>query len=513
MAVELVKDILKVDELKGKDETQTMVEAEIYLNQSKPEIDKILWVDGKAQITNSKIVQDKVIINGIVKFKAVYKSKEENPRIFKLETVQDFRNEVELEGINENMTSDVKIGLEYIEYELLDERKVGLKSLVNIQTKVGRTNTLEVIKDIRGGEDTQILKEKIKYNDVIGMKESYTIVKEAFEIEEGMPPIDDILKAELNTYEKESKVVDGRVIISGILDCLIVYNGEGNINSLKKEISFNHFLEIEGAEKDLNCQIKMEVESVEYEIKEDSEGISRILELESKVKILGKVYDNREKEIVLDMYSTDQNINLKKEKTLLLENVKNLICRETVTREIDMLGDILTIEGRVSILDSRYIEGKVVTEGTVNLNILYVEENTGEIKNSQEEIPFKFYNDIDGLKGNISVEVESILEQISYKVNDGGLNIEAAVKNSIMLNREKEIDIIVDLEETGEALNKKNRPSITVYIVQKDDILWDIAKRYHTTVKEIMSANNITSPQILMPGEKIIIEKHVDTQF
>ena len=50
-------------------------------------------------------------------------------------------------------------------------------------------------------------------------------------------------------------------------------------------------------------------------------------------------------------------------------------------------------------------------------------------------------------------------------------------------------------------------------MIQKDDTLWDIAKRYNTTVDEIVLANNVLSPTTLMPGEKIIIEKKVDINF
>ena len=67
MPVELVKDILKIDEIKGVESTQTLVETEIYLNQSKPEIEKILWIDGKVEIMNVKIVKDMLVVNGILK--------------------------------------------------------------------------------------------------------------------------------------------------------------------------------------------------------------------------------------------------------------------------------------------------------------------------------------------------------------------------------------------------------------------------------------------------------------
>ena len=50
-------------------------------------------------------------------------------------------------------------------------------------------------------------------------------------------------------------------------------------------------------------------------------------------------------------------------------------------------------------------------------------------------------------------------------------------------------------------------------MVQKEDKLWDIAKRYNTTMEEIILTNDISSPSTLMQGEKIIIEKKVDIDF
>ncbi len=73
--------------------------------------------------------------------------------------------------------------------------------------------------------------------------------------------------------------------------------------------------------------------------------------------------------------------------------------------------------------------------------------------------------------------------------------------------------MISEIQETDELIDKKNRPSIIIYMIQKDDTLWDIAKRYNTTVDEIVLANNVLSPTTLMPGEKIIIEKKVDINF
>lgn len=110
---------------------------------------------------------------------------------------------------------------------------------------------------------------------------------------------------------------------------------------------------------------------------------------------------------------------------------------------------------------------------------------------------------------DINVELESIRPN---NLKDKS-TIEAALKHKIKINRERVINVINSIEETGEMIDKRNRPSITIYIVQRGDMLWDIAKRYNTTMEEILQANDSINPSNIMPGEKILIEKKVDISF
>lgn len=515
MAVELIRDVLKVEEIKGKEQVQTLVEAEIYLNQTKPDIGNILWTDGKVELMNTKLIQDKILVSGIVNFKVVYRSKEENPSIQILETNSDFKEEIEIEGINEEMKSEIVVDLEYIEHELLDERKVSLKALVNIKSKVEKTNSLEVVKDIKGGDGLQTLREKIKYSNILGTEESNAIVKEAFGLDENMPAIEEILKVDLNTYEKESNVSDDRVILAGVVECSIIYYGGEKLNSLKREISFNHFVEMPGIPKNSDCQLKLSIADAQYELKEDLEGNMKVIDLEAKIHVSTKVYEQVQKEAILDAYSTRRKVNIKKDKLTITETVKELTSRETVKGSLNnyAFGEIYNIEGKSLVLDCRVMEGKIIVEGILSLKVLCSEEKSKEIMQVKGEVPFKTYVDIEENYENIYIEGESAIEDITYRINDGRMEVETTIKNILLLKREKRVDVIQDLQETDEMIDKRKRPSVTIYMVQKGDTLWDISKRYNTIMEELIASNNILSPDSLMPGEKIIIEKNVDLNF
>lgn len=521
MAVELIKDLLKIDQVIGKDEIQALIEGEITVAETKPKINKVLKIDGDVEVTGTKIAKGKIIVNGIVNFNVLYSTDDELQSVHNLDASTDFNEEIEIEGVNEGTVTDIKANVEHIDYNQTGDTSISVKTVISIIGKATLDNTIDIIKDIKGSDGIQVLKENIRYNDVIGTNISSTLVKEAFELEEQMPDIIDILRIDTKAYEKETKVVDDKVIVAGLVVCSIIYFGddeENRINYINHEIPFTHFVELPGAEKDMNCGLKLSSYDVNYEVKEDINGNLRIIDIESTVKVSAKVYRQVEKEVAVDTYSTNKKFDIKKQEVVVSENIGHStskeILKETLDQGKEIIKNIYNVSGRSLITDYKIIEGKVIIEGLLEVDMLYQVEENNEIKDIRHEIPFKAYVDIEEVDDELDLEVENILEDIRYKkINNHVVEIEASVNNYVSVNRVKKINIVTEAIETGETIDRFSRPSITIYIVQKDDTLWDIAKRYNTTVEEIISTNDIVSPENIMPGEKIIIEKNVSFEL
>ncbi|RKD30914.1 SPOCS domain-containing protein [Thermohalobacter berrensis] len=523
MAVELVKDLLKIDQTVGKEEVQSLVEGEIVLPETKPDINKILTVDGEIDVRDIKVEKDKLIAKGIVKFKALYNTNNEEKPVSSVEASTDFSEEVEVLGIDENMKADVEADIEHIDYNLADTRKISVKTVLKLLGKVEKENTIDIVEDMQGDSGVQVLKEKIRYNDVVGANISNTIVKEAFELEEEMPDVVDILRVDTKAYERETKVVDDKVIVAGVVDCSIMYFGDDNenkINHVRHEIPFTHFVEINGATKDMDYSLKLNVGETSYDTREDINGNLRVIDVESVVKIDAKVYEQKVKEVIVDTYSTKRKFDVKKEKINIVEDVgRNQVkeeIKETITLEEnnEEIKNIYDLKAKPILTDYRIIDGKVVVEGLLNLDMIYLGMDTEEIRNFKYEIPFKTYTDIEGVKEGMESEIDLALANMYFnKTNSKEIEIEADIKADVAVNRIKEIDIVTEAEEIEEEIDSTNRPSITVYIVQNDDTLWDIAKRYNTTVEDLIETNEIMNPDNIMPGEKLIIEKTVDIEL
>ena len=509
MAIELIKEAFKVEELKGSNEIQALVETEIYLSTSKPNIEKILWVQGKVEILNTKIIKDKLIISGLTRFNLLYKSVDEENSIQTLDATKEFREELDILGVSDDMISKVKSKIEYIEWDL-EPTKVLLKALVNIWGNVVEFRTIEAIKEIQGKETLQALKEKVHYKEVYSREISYASIKDVIRIKEGYPEIDEIVKFSVKTKEVESMVVEDRIITSGEAIVNLIYYGQNKIYSHKETFPFNHFIEMSGVDKDFQSELEYEVIEGSYEIVGNELGERKVVDIEINIRVTGKAFKEKSRELIIDAYSTRDEILLEREGINIKESLKDIKHTEEFKLDINYVDadEILEIDGYPSILDIKFLDDDIVIEGILSLDIQYIDKTSQELSNYKGDFPFKttLYEEE---TGEVLLGINTSVDTIDFTLKNDGFSIETDILLDINLSKNRKIYSIKQIVETEKSIDKNNKPSIIIYIVQRGDKLWDIAKRYNTTIEEILTSNNNTTGELNL-GDKIIIEKMVE---
>lgn len=518
MKIENLKSKIKIDQLVGRESVESLVEGEITLPDHKPKIEKLISLDGEVEITNQLLKEDTLIVTGVVKFRTLYTTEEdEDQNIHSLQSKTDFREEIALES-SYDARAVVQAEIEHIEYTKLTDKKIGVKTVIDIHAKLQREGTIEIIKDIEGEGEIQTLKQSIKYNELVSSNKTKNLVKDTFEIAEGRGDVLDILRIDADTKISESRVVDGKVIVAGSVDCFIMYYSDDEaqkLNYISEAIPFTHFVEVNGAEKDMDYNLDIKVTDINYDVRGDINGNLRIIDLETSVTIDAKVFASSQQEIVTDAYSTERVLNLKNEEIKLSETLAKHSLEERLNGTIKVSGGeivkLCNIKAKPIMTDLRILEEKVILEGIVDLDIVYVgRDQTLEI--SKAEIPFKADVEIESSK-NVDIEVQNIIENVSYeKLNDSEVEVHIDLTSNINVNGIKNLKIVSEAILKEEEINKRDRPSITIYMVQKGDTVWDIAKRYSTTVEDVKVTNEIEEDNLKV-GDKIIIEKHLDNAY
>ena len=80
--------------------------------------------------------------------------------------------------------------------------------------------------------------------------------------------------------------------------------------------------------------------------------------------------------------------------------------------------------------------------------------------------------------------------------------------------RRKPVFIIEKVEEKPLDMKKlQAMPGILVYMVKPGDELWDIARKYHTSIQEIRTINALKENQEPSPGTPLLVVKKVEGQI
>ncbi|WP_026476952.1 DUF3794 and LysM peptidoglycan-binding domain-containing protein [Alkaliphilus transvaalensis] len=518
MPVELIKDVFSTDQIVGQDTAQAIIEGDILVPDIKPDITRVISVDGMIQVTKKEAVDNKINTEGVIKFKILYVSDRGEESLYSIDSSTGFKQSISVEGITSKMKTEVKGEIEHIDFTINNERKIGVKAVINLQGVGIEERQQELTKEVGGVSDLQVLKEKLNYTEIVGESSTDTLVKDTFEIEDELPGVKEILKWNARAIEKETKITEGKVIVGGTMMVEILYIGEdleSTLNIYKKEIPFTHFIEMKDVYSDSKYKLKLSVNDLYTDIKEDLQGERRIIEVEGVTKVDVKVMDSQSKELIVDAYSPSQNLKLQKDEVVFKENIGMNRAHMTLRETLDIpnsqpeIKRLFSLQVKPILTDYSLVEDKAIIEGVLESTVIYIsEEDLQPLYSFMQEVPFRHYVDVDGLKEDMEANVELSIEEVDYSlVNSSQVDIKVNIGATCEAYAKKVMEVVNGIEELEEAVNLSHKPSITLYFMQEGDTLWKVAKRYHTTVKQILDSNNVANIEDVKVGDYILIEK------
>ncbi|MDN5331023.1 MAG: hypothetical protein PWP45_248 [Tepidanaerobacteraceae bacterium] len=536
MGVRLEKELVKVDQVVGEDEAQTVVEGLIVLPYGKPDIERVLSVEAEVNTENLDInvIDDKVVIEGTIDVEALYVGKvpAESQPVHFVEGTVDFSFFVKIPGARKNMDVKVKARVEHVQFSHNDSRprEIDVRIIVEFFVKVTKRVQLEIVVDAKGPSDLQVLKESIRVDHVVGEGRAQKIVKSEVDVPPKKPDILEILKAEGKVRTTETKALDDKVVIEGVLEVNILYVAdvpEGvpqqPVHFMEAEIPFTEFVEVPDCRQDMSKMVKVRVEHIRARKKDE-----RNIAVEAVLDIKAKVLEPKTIEVVEDLFSPSQKLNVKKTKIkvdkVIGEAENQVIVKEAfkVPLEKPPIEQIFKTEAKTKVTETRIIEDKVVVEGVLKLETLYVAEAPycspqQPVHFVKNETPFTIFVEIPGAREDMTLDYEVEVEHVSSKVDPNDARryeVRVVLKLVAKVTRMVQLDVVVDVEEAAEKEKKeekadKDKPYMTIYIVQKGDTLWKIAKRYNVTLEAIIKANNITNPDLIYPGQRLLIPRQM----
>ena len=90
------------------------------------------------------------------------------------------------------------------------------------------------------------------------------------------------------------------------------------------------------------------------------------------------------------------------------------------------------------------------------------------------------------------------------------VDVKCVIQLSVLVFTLSTQNVIQQISEAPKDLNMlQEMPGLVGYIVDKEESLWDIAKKYNTTIDHIMKLNGLENDKV-NAGDKLLLLKEVD---
>lgn len=519
MSIELIRDMINFEKLVGEGTGQMMVNGDIILGERSPEIVNVLSMGGKVVVSSNETIDDKIIIEGKMLFEVLYSSNDGNAGIYKVSAASNFNHNIQIPGTLSHMPCKIDTRIEHMDYDTISNRKIKVNAIININGMTYDKNVIEAITDIKG-QDIQVLKNRIAVDEFVVENSGQSIIKGKFETGDNL--INSIIKSDVFVHKKDISIEDGKAVINACARIKLLYdNNDGEISSVEQDVPFTSELNVPDMKPDMKCDVTFRIEDAYDEIKEDENGDRKIIECEVVIDSKAKAYSKKEIENVVDAYSPVQRYEIEKETVRAIsyfgegwdsEGIKERIA---IPMDIKPVGKIKNLISKPVLTDVKVVEDKVVLEGIVNCCLIYavaaggaggVED--GGVASYEEDIPFKATIDIPGTKIDMIVDANANICDVGYEAqSDKNVEVKMIVECTAKVYSKNTCDVAKGAMEAELPESAKNMPSIVIYVIQKNDTLWKIAKKYSTTIEDIATLNEIENPEMLECGMKLLIPK------
>ncbi len=493
--------------------SQTMVECDVIVPDIKPDISKILEVSGYITVSEKVIRSGKVYLQGCVNMTVLYAPEGDViSKVASLSASREFNHTIDTGGADSAANLSVEVEPESFNYSLINSRKVSLRCMAGISIKLTRVAELEIPVSITG-DGICVNTTPLRLCNTTVNSENRLVLCEQLEMPSGKPTIGEILKTTVFPQSLEFSFSENQATAHGEVKICNLYTSadDGSVQFAEHTIPFRETLDVEGAEEDMEGEIEYSVSDMYCEVRDDSDGEARIIGIELGLYAAIRGLSIREFNMICDAYYPDGETEISSEQKTVEQLIDNSTAQLTHKASLNVpeilpdIKQVCDISAAASVERITVDNGEITVFGKLLCNVLYTADD--------EMMPLAAFSDASEFSHSFAVpdctdsticDAKIFTEHISYTLNGGGgIDLRAVLGLSLRSYKTEVINPISDISVSEECENHP-KPYITIYFVKSGDTLWNIAKRYKTTVEALKECNNLSSDNLQI-GQQIRI--------
>lgn len=530
---------------------RTVIDDSLIVPDVKPDIKKILDVSARSFITDVTPGQDKVHVEGTVKATVLYlPDGDVIGRVKSLEMSREFSMTIDSKGVTADNRVTAESETDAPDSTLINSRKVNVRVCVNVGVKICKSELLE----FPVGLDTQSIQEpappladllpfsarktdeRSKSENAVQLKkiplrfadkqfcsDGSMILRGQHEISAKLPQIGEVLYVSATVEPDSASATDGNVKLAGNVKICVLYedfvdgseNGKSGIRTAEFSIPYDEQFDVPGAMEDMECDVEYTVRETYTDIMDNMDGEQRTIGIEAVIGVNICGCQISEPGAVTDGYCTDgRTLNLEFTETVpeqLIDTKTVQLSHKCMAKRKPTDAEISGVCGlsiqKTSVDDVKIKDGTVYIKGSIAVKILCSSNNENQpLYPIETTTEFEHNFDIDRELGEkVACDAKIFVNHPGYTISGAdAVDVRMLIGIYVKLVKNDRVKTVCSIEiAEPENTIENGMQSYIIYFVQPGDTLWNIAKRYKTTIDEIVANNGITDPDKLNVGQKI----------
>lgn len=291
-------ETIDVDHVIGSNSRQVVISDQFDVPNEKPPVEKILDVDAKVEVTDTRVLKDKVIFDGEATIQVLYVGMLPEQPVHQLHHTFKFSDFVEVPGARQDMDVRFNVVVENVDVDMAggnDPDRLQADIVLKITANVVEPRRVNAITNIRNCS-VQPEFTKLRIDSLVGEGTEQVVVKDSFSTPEPKPDVLKVLETTVDEIKiTEKKIVRDKVIVKGFVDVQIVYVAalpDQPVHATHRRVNFNAFVEVMGAREGMDVDVDVDVEFITsgYE--------SCHIHVEMVLKITARVTESMQRNVV-----------------------------------------------------------------------------------------------------------------------------------------------------------------------------------------------------------------------
>ena len=471
-----------INQLIGQRNDILEVEGDVIVNDIKPDILNTVSVNGNICIYKKEVTDGRVKLDGAVVVNIIYLADDETGGVRSLNTSVDFTKSIDFDECRSGMNVDEILNIKNIECKIINSRKLNIRAFLDLNVKIYSNDNVEIINDVNSIEGVQSLNNALEINSLIGIGSTKAFAKDTISID-NVDNLAEILKSDINIINKDIKVSYNKVLAKADAQVRIMYLTEDNrIRLITNTIPVMGFIDIPNVSDTNTCNTKYKLRNL---ILKPNNTEEHSIYVEAEIEIDCSVYEQRQINAIQDLYSPTSNVQFERRQVTALVNKER-------------------IQEACNIQEHVYHTAK---EKEIELEFLYESNTSSRLEAKVVKVPFN--QSINNSNINESTSLDTSIEikaQNFIVLNDGNIDVKIELQLEIAISKNEKINVIDNIEVDDK--KECNGYSMVIYFVKPKDTLWEIAKKFDSTIEEIAKVNDIEDIDRITPGTQLFIPRY-----